>query len=198
MQAFIFPAKLVLSMISTLLCLAQLRLVYPLPLAMPSLALSVALLVFCVHATRAATIQVSPPSQPPAGDAIATVYPNFLGISLELSFINTYFGNSSDQVPTAMVNYLSAIRNRTLDKPVRLRLGGNSMDSSTYVPDQSDIIEFTNPNANSNDQPVNYGPALFDVMNAVNDKAGGTEYLIGIHFRRDSELPHFTDRDSVL
>ena len=107
-------------------------------------------------------------------------------------------GNSSDQVPTAMVNYLSAIRNRTLDKPVRLRLGGNSMDSSTYVPDQSDIIEFTNPNANSNDQPVNYGPALFDVMNAVNDKAGGTEYLIGIHFRRDSELPHFTDRDSVL
>lgn len=83
-----------------------------------------------------------------------------------------------------MVNYLSAIRNRTLNKPVRLRLGGNSMDSSTYVPDQPDIVEFTNPNANSNDQPVNYGPALFDVMNAVNDKIGGTEYLIGNDYKR--------------
>lgn len=55
------------------------------------------------------------------------------------------------------------------------------MDSSTYVPNQSDIVEFTNPNANSNDQPVNYGQQLFQVMNAVSDRVGGAEYLIGVH-----------------
>lgn len=55
------------------------------------------------------------------------------------------------------------------------------MDSSTYVPGQSSIIEFTNPDANVNDQPVNYGPQLFDVMNAVSDKVGGTEFLIGVY-----------------
>lgn len=146
---------------------------------MQSLAYLCAILTIGAYTTHAATIQVIPPSGPPTSDAIATVYPNFLGISIELSFINTYFGNRSNEVPSAIVNYLSAIRNRTLGLPVRLRLGGNSMDSSTYVPDQSDIIEFTNPNANSNDQPVNYGPALFDVMNGVSNKTGGAEYLIG-------------------
>ncbi|CAL1701104.1 unnamed protein product [Somion occarium] len=135
-----------------------------------------------VYASLAA-IEVTPPSSPPTGNATAVVFPNFLGISLELSFINNYFGNSSNEAPPAMVNYLSAIRNRTFDRPVRLRLGGNSMDSSTYVPDQQDIIQFTNPNANSNDQPVNYGPALFDVMNTVSDMAGEVEYLIGLSLR---------------
>lgn len=60
-----------------------------------------------------------------------------------------------------MVNYLSAIRNHTGAQPIRLRLGGNSMDSATYVANQTDILVFTDPNANPNDQPVNFGPVLW-------------------------------------
>lgn len=123
-----------------------------------------------------AAIPVSAPSGPPASDV---VYSNFLGISVELSFVNHFFGNTTSSVPQPFVNYLEALHARASGTPVRLRLGGNSMDSSTYVPGQPDIIEFTNPNANVNDQPVNYGPQLFEVMNAVSDKVGGVEYLIG-------------------
>ena len=125
-----------------------------------------------------AAVPVSPPSSPPTGDVI---YPNFFGISVELSFVNYYFGNDTSTVPQPFINYLEALYARSSGLPVRMRLGGNSMDSSTYVPGQSSIIEFTNPDANVNDQPVNYGPQLFDVMNAVSDKVGGTEFLIGVY-----------------
>lgn len=53
------------------------------------------------------------------------------------------------------------------------------MDSSTFVQDQTDMMHFTDPNANFNDQPVDYGPVLFDVMNQINNEVGGIEYLIG-------------------
>lgn len=125
-----------------------------------------------------AAVSVIIPSSNPSTD-LTTVYSNFLGISLELSFINYYFGNDSNTLPGAVVQYLTALHERSSGMPVRLRLGGNSMDSSTYVPDQKDIVEFTDPNANSNDQPVNYGEQLFEVMNAMSDKVGGAEYLVG-------------------
>ncbi|KAI0637986.1 glycoside hydrolase family 79 protein [Trametes polyzona] len=133
------------------------------------------------QAARAA-VAVTVPSTPPASDA-NVVFSNFMGISLELSFINYYFGNSTDQIPQPVINYLTALQSRASGKPVRLRLGGNSMDSSTYVPNQPDIIEFTDPNANSNDQPVNYGPQLFDVMKGVSNAVGGAQYLIGLSLR---------------
>ena len=127
-----------------------------------------------------AAVPVTLPSSSPPADLV-TVYSNFLGISIELSFINYYFGNDSSTVPQPMVEYLTALHTRGSNMPVRLRLGGNSMDSSTYTPDQSQIIVMTDPAANSNDQPVDYSKELFDVMNAVSDKVGGAEYLIGEH-----------------
>lgn len=53
------------------------------------------------------------------------------------------------------------------------------MDSSTFNESQTQFSVFTNPNANSNDQPVNYGPLVFKVMDAVGQRLGGVEYLIG-------------------
>ena len=125
-----------------------------------------------------AAIAVTPPTNPPSANA-NVVYSNFLGISMELSFVNYYMGNSTSQIPGPFVKYLSALQQHASGKPVRLRLGGNSMDSSTYVPNQQSIIQFTDPNANSNDQPVNYGAQLFEVMKGISSQVGGVQYLIG-------------------
>ncbi|EJF62805.1 hypothetical protein BD309DRAFT_1015125 [Dichomitus squalens] len=138
-------------------------------------------LLAAVDSTFAA-VAITPPATPPSATA-NVVYSNFLGISLELSFINYYMGNTTDQIPAPFISYLSTLQKHASGKPVRLRLGGNSMDSSTYVPSQPDIVEFTDPNANSNDQPVNYGPQLFDVMKGVSSQVGGAQYLIGLSLR---------------
>ncbi|OBZ77170.1 Beta-glucuronidase [Grifola frondosa] len=142
---------------------------------------------FYVYPSLAA-VDVSPPSNPPSADA-NVIYSNFLGISFELSFINYYFGNSTEQVPQPVVDYLIYLHNRGSGKPLRLRLGGNSMDSSTYDPSQQTIIEFTDPAANSNDQSVSFGPSLFDVMNTVSTSVGDVQYLIGLSLR----TPNSTD-----
>ena len=141
-------------------------------------------LLASAHTTSAA-IAVTPPP-PPRADA-NVVYSNFLGLSLELSFINYYFGNSTAEIPQPVVRYLSALHAHGSGKPVRIRLGGNSMDSSTYVPgQQGSLIQFTDPGANVNDQPVDFGPQLFDVMNAMNEDVGGISYLIGESHRKEA------------
>lgn len=53
------------------------------------------------------------------------------------------------------------------------------MDSSIFNETQTQFSVFTDPNANWNDQPVNYGPLVFMVMDTVSKRLGGAEYLIG-------------------
>lgn len=53
------------------------------------------------------------------------------------------------------------------------------MDSSTFDENQTQFSVFTDPTANSNDQPVDYGPLVFKVMRALSERLGGVEYLIG-------------------
>ena len=66
-----------------------------------------------------------------------------------------------------------------------MRIGGNSMDTSTYNPSQlSPMIQFLDPQANVNNQPVSYGPALWDVMKKVGDNIQGANYLVGAYARR--------------
>ncbi|KDQ64314.1 glycoside hydrolase family 79 protein [Jaapia argillacea MUCL 33604] len=112
------------------------------------------------------------------------VSPNFFGISFELSYIDVYFGNSTSTIPPALLSYLSLLRARTPSSlPLRLRLGGNSMDNSTYVPSQTTpMINLTDPTANVNNQPVDFGPGLWDVMKGVAQGlgAGGAGYLVGL------------------
>lgn len=80
-----------------------------------------------------------------------------------------------------MLNYLSQIRSRTGSNDVRIRVGGNSGDVSTYVPTQaSPMLILTDPDANSNSQPVNYGPMLWEVMEKVSEEVNGVQYLIGL------------------
>ena len=142
-------------------------------------ALSLLLTLFAaqVH-PAAAAIPVSAPPAPPPSSANA-VSSNFLGLSVELSFINYYFGNTTSQTPEPVVRYLAQLRARGSGQPVRVRLGGNSMDSSTYVPDQPAILELTDPTANVNDQPVDFGDQVFDVMSGMSRAVGGVQYLIG-------------------
>ncbi|SJL05293.1 uncharacterized protein ARMOST_08659 [Armillaria ostoyae] len=117
-----------------------------------------------------------------ASDSLKNVVQaNFLGVSFELSFMDQYFGNDTSTIPQTMLNYLSEIRTRTGSNPVRLRIGGNSADSSTYLQNQtSPMLKLTDPNANYNNQPVDYGPMLWQVLQNVSGSVGGTEYLIGI------------------
>ena len=138
------------------------------------------LLASCFASALAATVQVNPPSAPP-GDNVTAVYSTFFGISFELSFINYYLGNDTNSFPQPVLSYLSALHNRSADRPLKLRLGGNSMDSSTYVPSQQQIIQFTDPTANVNDQTVSFGSVLFDVMKNADTKVGSAEWLIGKH-----------------
>jgi len=123
-------------------------------------------------------IQVSVPSSPPSKHVVQQ---NFLGISFELSFMDEYFGNDTSSLPPTIVNYLSTLRSRVGSGPLRIRIGGNSMDSSNYIPSQgSPMIQMLGNAANSNDQPVNYGPGLWDVMDKVASDIGGASYLIGL------------------
>lgn len=58
---------------------------------------------------------------------------------------------------------------------------GNSADVSNYVEGQtSPMVQLTDPKANANNQPVNYGPVLWDVMAEVGERSGGIDYLIGM------------------
>ncbi|KAF4619533.1 hypothetical protein D9613_005255 [Agrocybe pediades] len=130
---------------------------------------------------RADPIQVNVPASPSSTHVVQS---NFLGISFELSYIDEYFGNDTSTVPPAFLNYLSTLRSRTGGSPLRIRIGGNSMDDSTYVPQQTSAMLQLQSKSNSvDDQPVNYGPVVWDVLKQVSSDIGGATYLIGLSLR---------------
>lgn len=53
------------------------------------------------------------------------------------------------------------------------------MDDSTYNSSQLEMIAFPSAAKNVNDQPVTYGPTLYDVLAELSTKIGGAQYLIG-------------------
>ncbi|EIM85606.1 uncharacterized protein STEHIDRAFT_99214 [Stereum hirsutum FP-91666 SS1] len=125
-------------------------------------------------------VSVSIPSSPATSNV---VHPNFLGISLELSAINLYFGNDTSSTPAPVQNYFTTLRNFTSgDYPLRLRIGGNSMDSATYNASQSPILISTDPNANPNDEIVDFGPVFFDVIDKIGQEFNA-QYLLGLSLR---------------
>ena len=89
-------------------------------------------------------------------------------------------------MPSAIQNYLSNIRSRITNN-LRIRIGGNGMDSSTYVPSQTQMIVLTDPNAYFNDIPVGFGPVFFDVLNAMADTVGEMQFIIGLSMQNPSE-----------
>jgi hypothetical protein len=96
-------------------------------------------------------------------------------------------GPNSSNIPDPFVQALSAIRNRTQSHPLRLRIGGNSMDTSIYDPQQiSPMLQPTTGDSGGttlkaiDDQWVKYGPMVWDVLNGTASKIGGASYLIGV------------------
>ncbi|KAG6844147.1 hypothetical protein H0H87_009390 [Tephrocybe sp. NHM501043] len=85
-----------------------------------------------------------------------------------------------------MQNYLHNIITR-ISKPLRIRVGGNGMDGSTYVPNLKTFLQFTDPNAYFNDIPVNFGPIMFDVMNKMYDTVGAMQFIIGLSMRKPED-----------
>ncbi|KAI6105092.1 hypothetical protein EV401DRAFT_2013993 [Pisolithus croceorrhizus] len=128
--------------------------------------------------------QVPVPVTIQQGDVPGTVVQdNFLGISFELYPFNTLWGESPQQMPTAMENYLSNLRAR-IESPLRIRIGGNSMDSAVYVPTQTEMIVVTgDPAADPDDVPVDFGPMLFKVLDAMGNVVGQMEFIVGLSMR---------------
>ncbi|KAH7910517.1 hypothetical protein BJ138DRAFT_1008658 [Hygrophoropsis aurantiaca] len=127
-------------------------------------------------------VNVECPSSLQGSDLANVVQDNFLGISFELSSFDTLWGKSPLLMPNAMQNYLANLRAR-FTQPLRIRIGGNSMDSSTFVPDQTQMVILTDPNAYYNDVPVNFGPTFFDVLNAMADNVGEMQFMVGLSMR---------------
>ncbi|TDL29534.1 glycoside hydrolase family 79 protein [Rickenella mellea] len=123
----------------------------------------------------------------PATQPISNVvFSNFMGVSIELSSINTYIGEDTSTIPKPMVNYLSTIQSQ-VQRPLRIRVGGNSMDSSVFVPTQSQMIIFTGVNETDNDRPSTFGPVLFDTLRTLGSNIGGAQHLIGLSLRNASD-----------
>lgn len=97
-----------------------------------------------------------------------------------ITILDEIVGNDTSTIPPTLINYLTALRSRTDNNPLRMRIGGNSLDSSTYDSSlASPMIQITSGPVNANDQPVTYGPVLWDVLDKVSSDIGGAYYLIG-------------------
>lgn len=76
-----------------------------------------------------------------------------------------------------------------MSKPLRIRVGGNGMDGSTYIKSlKNAMLELPDPDAYFNDIPAHFGPVLFDVLNAMANKVGDMQYLIGLSMRDGGNL----------
>lgn len=95
-------------------------------------------------------------------------------------------GKTADQLPDAMQNYLSNLRAR-ISHPLRIRVGGNSMDSSTYNSSKTDNMLTITDSSYYNDMPVTFGPVLWDVMNAMADQVGEMQFMVGLSMQQAPE-----------
>jgi hypothetical protein len=81
--------------------------------------------------------------------------------------------------PQPFLNYLENYNELLPDIPLRLRIGGNSVDSSIFDESQTQFSIPSDSSTNADDQPVSYGPLVFKVMDAVAERLGGVDYLFG-------------------
>ncbi|PPQ64619.1 hypothetical protein CVT24_008356 [Panaeolus cyanescens] len=141
---------------------------------------------FSNYHVAVADVVLSVPQTPSSSHIVKQ---NFLGISFELSFMDEYFGNDTSTIPPIMTNYLQGIRRRLGDHPLRLRVGGNSMDTSVYDSNQgSPMVQLRGVDTgNINNQPANYGPVLWDVLSRVSSNIGGASYLVGLSLMKPDD-----------
>lgn len=94
-----------------------------------------------------------------------------------------------------MLNYLYGVRSR-MASPLRIRVGGNSMDGAGYSRDQGNMIQLIGTPTNVNDIPVSYSPGLFDVLESVGGSVKGATYMLGLSLRTPANDSHVIDSAS--
>lgn len=62
------------------------------------------------------------------------------------------------------------------------------MDSSTYIPDQQPMLVFSG-NSSLENQPVTFGPELFETLSAVSPLVGGAKFMLGGQLKVTSPAP---------
>ncbi|KJA16426.1 glycoside hydrolase family 79 protein [Hypholoma sublateritium FD-334 SS-4] len=134
------------------------------------------------HASSPASLNVTFPENPPASALMNVIEDHFIGVSFELSPFDTLWGESVSRQPTAMQNYMHNLAAR-MSKPLRIRIGGNGMDGSTYIPTMTSVLEQAEADPYFNDIPVNFGPMFFEILNGMADKVGPMQFLIGLSMR---------------
>ncbi|KAJ2933149.1 hypothetical protein H1R20_g3964, partial [Candolleomyces eurysporus] len=138
------------------------------------------------------TVTVRVSSTAPA-NATHVIPDNFIGISYELSSFDTLWGTTPKTMPVAMQNYMHNLVAR-LSKPLRIRLGGNGMDGSTYMRSLNEtMLEHIDPDAYFNDIPVHFGPVIFDVLNAMYEKVGPMQFMIGLSMRDGHDFTNIVE-----
>jgi hypothetical protein len=110
---------------------------------------------------------------------------NFLGFSVELSVADSLMGSTADNVKPEFLNYLANIYTRAGVGPV-VRVGGNTQDSSTLVPDGfggTKYIEKSRAEASGpTDTPaVSYSPELLYAMANISSLVHA-EWYFGLAF----------------
>ncbi|KAG8978308.1 hypothetical protein FRB90_008455, partial [Tulasnella sp. 427] len=125
--------------------------------------------------TTTAQVTLTYPSNVP--DGAIYVDDNYFGISWELQVVNLIMGNSPDAIPVPLQNYLKNIRGR-MSNPLRMRIGGNSLDNSYYVPAQTSMINGTVDNVGYT--PITYGPIFLDTIVRLGDIIGGAQWDVGL------------------
>lgn len=110
---------------------------------------------------------------------------NFLGFSVELSVADSLMGSSGDNLRPEFLNYLANIYARAGVGPV-VRVGGNTQDSSTLVPDGfsgGSYIEKSRAEASGpTDTPaVSYSPMLLYAMSNISSLVHA-EWYFGLAF----------------
>lgn len=139
----------------------------------------------CARSASLSPVDVIIPQNATSQSPFTVVQDDFLGISFELNSFDTLWGETPLSMPNPMQNYLANLRAR-IQSPLRIRVGGNSMDSSTFVPDQSQMIILTDPNAYFNDVPVDFGPTFFDVLNSMANIVGEMNFMITLSMQDPS------------
>ncbi|KIO22059.1 hypothetical protein M407DRAFT_28404 [Tulasnella calospora MUT 4182] len=122
-----------------------------------------------------AQVNLTYPSNVP--DGVIYVDDNYFGISWELQVVNLITSGTPDTIPVPLQNYLKNVRAR-MSNPLRMRIGGNSMDNSYYVPAQVPMINGTVDNVNYT--PITYGPMFLDTIVRLGDIIGGSQWDVGL------------------
>ncbi|KAF9556941.1 hypothetical protein CPC08DRAFT_710755, partial [Agrocybe pediades] len=129
-------------------------------------------------AFAAPEINITFPERPTAELLPHVVEDNFIGVSYELSSFDSLWGKTVKKQPAAMQNYMGNLAAR-MSKPLRIRLGGNGMDASRYVPSLKVPIEITD---DSNFQTIrtNFGPRLVDILDGMMQKVGKMQFYLAL------------------